>query len=71
MSIAHVPLVTQLKLDTTVLHVADITDRLGLADIRWDRHGHQHTVGLLDIVVNSKCKLVVPQAQVDTQVGLL
>ena len=69
--IGNVELVTQLKLDTLILHVAHVTDRLGFTYVAWDRHGHQHTIGLLDIVVNSKCKLVVPQAQVDTQVGLL
>ena len=71
MSVADVPLVTKLELDTAVLHVTYVTDRFSLTYVRWDRHSHQHAVSSLDIVVDSKCQLVVPETEVETQVGLL
>ena len=71
MSIADVELITQLELNTRVLHIAYVTDRTALAYVAWDRHLHQHAVGLLYIVVYCEGQFVVPESEVETQVGLL
>ena len=68
--IGDVPPVAEFKLDTAVLHVTDVGQRAGLTDVTRDGHLDDHAVGLLDVVVNAEGQLVVPEAEVQAEVGL-
>ena len=69
-SIRNVPLVAEFKLKTRVLHITHIADRLCLTYITWDRHGNQHTVGLLHIVIGTECQCTAEEAEVETDISL-
>ena len=59
--IADVPLVTQFELNTLVFHITDVTDWFVLTYVRRYRHGHQHAVGLLNVVVNGKRQSLIEE----------
>ena len=66
LGIGNVPLVTQFKLHTFILHVTSIAKGLGLTHVGGDGHGDNHTVGLFDEVVNGEGEGVVEEAEVET-----
>ena len=65
------PLISQLKLKSRVLHISHVGKRLSLTYITRDRHLDNHSVGLLDEVVNGECQCIVEEAEVKTDVCLL
>ena len=68
--VADVTLVAKFEFDTLVLHVTNITSRLVLAEVAWYRHIDDHTIGLLDEVVNGEGESLVEETEVETEVSL-
>ena len=69
--IRNMPLVAKFELKTRVLHITYITDRLCLTYITWDRHGNQHAVSLLHIIVGTECQGTAEEAEIEADVCLL
>ena len=65
------PLITELKLKTRVLHITHVADWLGLTYVAWDRHSNQHTVGLLHIVIGTEGQCTAEESEVETDISLL
>ena len=65
------PLVAEFEFKTRVLHITHIADRLCLTYITWDRHGNQHTVGLLHIVIGTEGQCTAEESEVETDICLL